>query len=203
MTPEEKKAAEDEAAKADADAKAKADADAAAADEAAKKAAGEGGHSKNEIDYKALAEAEKARADAAEALIVKNKNLAKQNKGQEDETPALTEERVAELIAAATKNGEQSEEAKKLEDAQKVVKQLEAKNAEIARALKGKESANKEGASEHRDGLPSEVPKLPENSPLKSYKYMGKGIYSKKLASGKTMFKNVNPAPGEHKTWIE
>src|SRR3990172_4657249 len=74
----------------------------------------------NEIDYKALAEAEKARADAAEALIVKNKNIDKR-------TEPLTEERVLELITLAKENAD-SPEVKALEEAQRKLKELQGKN---------------------------------------------------------------------------
>ena len=156
-----------------------------------------------EIDYKALADAEKARADAAEALIVKNKAIAKRAENKGEENTGLTEERVIELIKTATvKNEDDSVEARAYAEAQAKVKELQAKNAEIARALKAKDGLSKDTATTQRDGEKGTDPKLPENSPLKAFKYEGNGIYSQKLASGKTMFKNVNPGPGQPKTWV-
>lgn len=158
-------------------------------------------------DYKAIAEAnealavaEKERADAAEALIIKNKKIEKRQ-GQGDET--LTEERVLELIEASKVKVDDSEEAKRLDEANKKVKEAQAKTAELARALKAKETASKDIISAQRDGLPGAAPKLPENSPLKTYKYDGNNIYSKKLPSGKTLFRNTKPNPGEPKSWVE
>ena len=90
MTEEEEKLAE-EAAAAEAEAQAKADEEAKAAEALLQE---------QEIDYKTLAEAEKVRADAAEALIIKNKNIAKRQEGKEGEI-LLTEERVLELGAVA------------------------------------------------------------------------------------------------------
>lgn len=159
-----------------------------------------------EIDYKALADAEKARADAAEALIIKNKSMAKrEEKKNDDETTPLTEEKVAEIVAKAlaqSKETDDSPEAKAYAEAQAKVKELQTKNGEIARALKAKEGVSKDSATTHRDGEKGTDPKLPENSPLKAFKHEGNGIYSLKLASGKTMFKNVNAGPGQPKSWI-
>lgn len=156
-----------------------------------------------EIDYKALADAEKARADAAEALIVKNKAIAKREVVKEGEVSTLTEERVLELIKTNTvKNEDDSVEARAYTDAQAKVKELLAKNAEIARALKAKDGLSKDTATTQRDGEKGTDPKLPENSPLKAFKYEGNGIYSQKLSSGKTMFKNTLAAPGQPKTWL-
>lgn len=159
-------------------------------------------------DYKAIAEAnealaiaEKERADAAEALIIKNKKIEKRQVNQGDET--LTEERVLELIEASKVKVDDSEEAKRLDEANKKVKEAQAKTAELARALKAKETASKDIISAQRDGLPGAAPKLPENSPLKAYKYKGNNIYSKKLPSGKTLFRNTKPNPGEPKSWVE
>ena len=192
MDEAEKKLAE-EAAAAEAEGKAKAEAEAKAAEEALSK----------EIDYKALADAEKARADAAEALIVKNKAIAKRAEDKGEESQGLTEERVLELIkTATTKDVDDSPEAKAYAEAQAKVKELQAKNGEIARTLKAKEGVSKDTATTHFDGEKGTEPKLPENSPLKAFKYEGNGIYSQKLSSGKTMFKNVNPGPGQPKTWV-
>ena len=158
--------------------------------------------STEEIDYKALADAEKARADAAEALIIKNKALAKRAENKVEETSGLTEERVLELITKATaKTEDDSLEAKAYAEAQAKVKELQAKNNEIARALKAKDGVSKDTATTQRDGEKGNEPKLPENSPLKAFKYEGNGIYSQKLASGKTMFKNTLAGPGQPKTW--
>lgn len=194
MDEAEKKAAEEKAA-AEAEAKAKAEAEvkAKAEEEALSK----------EIDYKALAEAQEARALAAEALIVKNKAIAKRAETKEGEDTGLTEERVLELIKTATaKNEDDSVEAKALEEANKRLKELQAKNTEIVRAFKAKDGVSKDTATTQRDGEKGTEPKLPDNSPLKAFKYEGNGIYSQKLASGKTMFKNVNAGPGQPKSWI-
>lgn len=162
--------------------------------------------STGEIDYKALADAEKARADAAEALIIKNKALAKREEKKTDEAPtAITEEKIAEIVLktlAQTKETDDSPEATAYAQAQAKVKELQAKNAEIARALKAKDTTVSDTATTHRDGEKGTEPKLPDNSPLKAFKYEGNGIYSQKLASGKTMFKNVNAGPGQPKSWI-
>ena len=170
-----------------------------------KQAAGASGEAENaksplqEIDYKAVAEAEKARADAAEALIVKNKKLSERNK----EDTGLTEERVLELITASKEAKDDSKESQDLIEAQRKVKELESKNAEIARALSAKDSVKKDDPTTHRDGDPVADPKLPENSPLRAYKHIGNGIYSKKLNNGKTMFRNTQAAGNERRTWIE
>ncbi len=159
--------------------------------------------STEEIDYKALADAEKARADAAEALIVKNKAIAKRAEHKEGEDSLLTEERVIELIKSATvKNEDDSVEAKVYAEAQAKVKELQAKNIEIARALKAKDGVSKDTATTQMDGEKGTEPKLPDNSPLKAFKYEGNGVYSQKLSSGKTMFKNTLAGPGQPKSWL-
>ena len=191
MTEEEQKLAE-EAAAAEAEAAAKAEEEAKAAEALLQE---------QEVDYKILAEAEKTRADAAEALIIKNKNIAKRQEGKEGET-SLTEERVLELINAA-KSTDESPEAQALAEAQKNLKIIQAKNAEIARALKNKTTPQRDVAGTQRDGEATVEPKLPEGSPLKSYKHEGGGIYSKKLASGKTLYKNTKAGVGEVKTWVK
>lgn len=164
--------------------------------------------SQEEVDYKALAEAEKARADAAEALIVKNKALAKRNETKpEGEPQALTEEKVVELIkkvvTTSKEDSDDSPEAKAYADAQAKVRELQAKNAELGRAQKAKDGVSKDSATTHRDGEAGTEPKLPDNSPLKAYKYEGNGIYSIKLASGKTMFKNTKVKPGQPSSWVQ
>lgn len=156
-----------------------------------------------EIDYKTLAEAEKTRADAAEALIVKNKSIAKRQEGKEGEQAGITEERVLELIKAAKTSEDESPEAKALAEAQKNLKVIQAKNTEIARALKNKGTPQKEVAGTERDGEKVADPKLPEGSPLKGYEYKGSGIYAKKLASGKTLFVNTKAQVGQQKKWTE
>jgi hypothetical protein len=195
MNEEEKKA--QEAVEAEAAAQAAAEAEAAK------------GSSTEEVDYKALAEAEKARADAAEearlaaeALIVKNKAIAKRTENKDGEQPTLTEEKVLEMIKLATAKEDESPEAKALEEANKKVAEAKAKLAEIARAQKAKELARSDTAGTHFDGQLGTEPKLPDNSPLKTFKYEGNGIYSLKLASGKTMFKNTKPGPGQASSWI-
>lgn len=159
-----------------------------------------------EPDYKALSEsatalaaAEKARADAAEALIIKNKQIGKRT----DEPQALTEERVLELINSAKGDSDDSPEAKALAAAQATVKQVEAENAELRRGLKSKDGSSSNPASTHRDPLPEVAPTLPPGSPLTGFKHLGNGIYSKKLASGKTMFKNTRAQGNERKSWVE
>lgn len=82
-------------------------------------------------------------------------------------------------------------------------KKVIATNNELKRALKSKEGISNDDANTHFDGQKKDEPKLPENSPLKEYKYMGKGIYAKKLKSGKTIFKNTRATPGTAKMWIE
>jgi len=82
-------------------------------------------------------------------------------------------------------------------------KKITAKKAELSRALRSKDSISSDTAGTQRDGLPKAEPKLPDNSPLKEYKYEGKGIYSKKLPSGKMLFRNSKPAPGQPKSWTE
>jgi|SRR3990167_2535119 len=154
-----------------------------------------------EIDYKTLAEAEKVRADAAEALIVKNKNIIKRQ-GGEGEATTLTKEDVLELIKQSKESDDDSPEARNLAEAQKNVKVLQAKNAEIARALKNKGTPSRDVAGTERDGEQVPQPKLPEGSPLKSYKHEGNGIYSKKMPNGKTLFMNTKAAVGQQKKWV-
>lgn len=163
-------------------------------------------------DYKAIAEAEKARADAAEearlaaeALIVKNKAIAKRQENKEGEQQPLTEDKVAEIVKnvlASTKAEDDSPEAKALEEANKKLAETKAKLAEVARAQQSSEQKRSDSATTHFDGSKVTAPKIAENSPLKDFKYEGNGIYSQKLSSGKTMFKNTNAGPGQPKTWI-
>ena len=143
-----------------------------------------------EIDYKTLADAEKTRADAAEALIVKNKSIAKRKEGQEGEPPSLSEERVLELIRQAKAEEHDSPEAQALADAQKNLKMIQAKNTEIARALQNKGKPQSAAPGTQRDAEELPKPKLPEGSPLKDYEYKGDGVYSKKLPNGKTFNTN-------------
>lgn len=82
-------------------------------------------------------------------------------------------------------------------------KRIVAQKSELARALNSKEGVSNDNANTHFDGQPKAEPKLPANSPLKEYKYMGNGIYSKKLKSGKTLFKNTRVLPGSPKMWVE
>lgn len=77
-------------------------------------------------------------------------------------------------------------------------------NRELTRALRNKEGIRTDIASTHRDPLESTAPKLPEGSPLKSYTYdKNRRVYFKKLASGKTMYVNPKPMPGERRSWTE
>lgn len=82
-------------------------------------------------------------------------------------------------------------------------KTILAKNNELARALKAKENVSSDTLSTQRDGLPTTEPKLSKDSPLRAYKYLGNNIYSKKLANGKTLFRNAKPGPGQPKNWVE
>lgn len=159
--------------------------------------------SKEETDYALLYEAEKERADAAEALIIKNKAISKRQAGKEGEPQTLSEERVLELIKLAKSEEDSSEEAKRLQEAQAKVKALEAKGAEIARALKNRDGSYSNPAGTHRDPEKQDDPKLPEGSPLKSYTHVGNGVYSKKLANGKTMFVNTRAMANEKKKWVQ
>lgn len=154
------------------------------------------------VDYSILYEAEKERADAAEALIVKNKAISKRQEGKEDAS-GLTEDRVLELIKQATSQKDDSDEAKRLSEAQAKVKALTAKKTELARALKNRDSAYSDTATSHQDSEKAKEPKLPEGSPLKSYKYAGNGVYTKKLANGKTMFVNTRAMANERKKWVQ
>lgn len=199
MSEEEKKAQE----VAEAEAKAKAEEEAKATESS----------STEETDYKAIAEAnealalaEKARADAAEALIVKNKAIAKRQENKDGESETLTEDKVTEIVKnliASTKSEEESPESKALVAAEQAAKEARAKVAELGRALKAKDTVSKDIATTHRDGEVVTAPKLPENSPLKEFTHIGNGVYSLKLKNGKTMFKNTNAGPGQPKTWIE
>lgn len=167
--------------------------------------------STEETDYKALAVmqeaialAEKERADAAEALIIKNKKLSKRHADDEEE-PAekpITESRLLEILKDF-KPQKDDEETNRLAEAQKKVRELQSKAEEILRASKAKGGVSSDTATTHRDGEKKVEPKLPANSPLKSYKYEGGGVYSKKLVSGKTMFVNTKAGGGERKKWIE
>lgn len=82
-------------------------------------------------------------------------------------------------------------------------KKIVAKNAELARALKSKDGVSKDSATTQQEGMPKAEPKLPANSPLKEYKYLGNGVYSKKLTNGKTFFRNANAKPGQPHSWVE
>lgn len=78
------------------------------------------------------------------------------------------------------------------------------KNAELGRALGAKDRVGNDAVETQRDGDGGgKTPKLPENSPLKSYTFIGKGIYSKKLTSGKTLFVNTKAMPGQRSRWTE
>lgn len=191
MTEEEDKLAE-EAAAAEAETKAKAEEEAKAAEALLQE---------QEIDYKTLAEANAVALAAAEALIIKNKNIAKRQEG--GETTTLTKEDVLALIAQAKAGEDDSPEAKALAEAQRNLKIIQGKNAEIARALKNKATPQRDVAGTQRDGETIADPKLPEGSPLKSYKHEGGGIYSKKLASGKTLYMNTKAGVGEQKKWVK
>lgn len=77
-------------------------------------------------------------------------------------------------------------------------------NRELGRALRNKDGISRDVASTHRDPLESTAPKLPEGSPLKSYTYdKSRRLYFKKLASGKVMYVNPKPMPGERRSWTE
>ena len=72
-----------------------------------------------------------------------------------------------------------------------------AKAAEIKRAKESKEITRSDSASTERDGAAGVEPKLNANSPLRQYKYMGNNVYAKKLSSGKTLYVNTRPKPGQ------
>lgn len=161
-------------------------------------------HLHTEIDYKALADAERARADAAEALIIKNKAIAKRNQPDSDDKPltkADVQDIVSSTFAELKEKSELTPEEKELETAKERIRQLEAQNEEKARALKAK-AAKTATATSQRDGDAPVAPKLPANSPLRSYTYVGKGIYSKKLANGKTIYRNTKATGIQQKTWV-
>lgn len=169
--------------------------------------------SQKEVDYKVIAEAneelakaEKARADAAEALIIKNKALQKrEEKKNDNESEALTEDKVAEIVQktlAQAKENNDSPEAKALEEANKKLAEIQAKNAEIIRAQKAKETISKDSAQTVVDAEKGVEPKLEANSPLKEYKFMGNGVYSQKLASGKTHYVRNPKVPGLPNSWV-
>lgn len=155
--------------------------------------------STEEIDYRELAEAERNRADAAEALIIKNKKIGKRTEGGEE---PITREEILALIEASKEEKDDSEEQKALAAAQARVKELTGKSAEIARALKAKDGISQDTTSTQRDGLPKTEPKLPDGSPLKAFKYLGQGLYAKKLSSGKTMYINTKATGGDRKKWV-
>lgn len=83
-------------------------------------------------------------------------------------------------------------------------KRTAGKTAELGRALNAKGRVGNDSTETQRDGDGgSKAPKLADNSPLKSYTYQGNGIYSKKLASGKTTFVNSRAMPGQRRSWVE
>lgn len=82
-------------------------------------------------------------------------------------------------------------------------KRIQATSEEIARADASRDMVRSDSAGTQRDGMGGTEPKLPSNSPLKGYKYMGNNTYTKKLASGKTLFVNTRPVPGQPKSWVE
>lgn len=157
------------------------------------------GSSTEEVNWEEVAKAEKERADAAERLIIKNKNI--QKREERKEQSGLTEERVLELIRSAQVDIDDPD-AKALAEAQKRVKVLEAKNNEIIRAAKKKDTTSSDTAQTHRDGERAVAPKLPDNSPLKDYEHKGNGIYAKKLASGQFHYVRRNAQPGEKRSWV-
>lgn len=185
-------------------------------DESKKDESQESSESSLTPDYEALAQvneaialAEKERADAAEALIVKNKSLAKRHRNdseegiEEEDRPISRKDLEEALRDFKPIREEESEESKRLALAQQKVKEAEAKRGELARALKAKDSVINDSAETQRDGMQGNAPKLPDNSPLKSYKHEGNGVYSKKLASGKTMYVNTKATANDAKKWVE
>jgi hypothetical protein len=83
-------------------------------------------------------------------------------------------------------------------------KRLIGKNKELARALQAQDGVSSDTASTHHDALPGSAPKLNAASPLKDFKFDSqKKLYFKKLSSGKTMWVNPKPVPGQRKTWLE
>lgn len=172
--------------------------------------------STEEVDYEALAGAneavalaEKERADAAEALIVKNKKIASRHKDTDgedvdEEDKPITRKELEEVLSTFNpRQEEESEEAKRLIEAQNKVKELTSKKDELARALKSKDTVRSDIASTHMDGEKPIEPKLAANSPLKSYKHVSNGVYSKELPNGTKLFVNTKATGNERKKWTE
>ena len=197
------------------------------------------------VDYEALAKQERERREAAEALLIKNKRIAKRHEEVEEEPENEEDKPITRADLADILRTERHATQKELKEAQaldiarantaseaeaqaallfwknRVIptgnleddikfaigglnqKKVTAKNAELARALKSKDSVTTDPTSTHRDGLVTTAQKLAPNSPLTGFKHEGNGLYSKKLASGKTMFKNTKAQGNERKTWVE
>jgi len=156
-------------------------------------------------NYEALAKAEKARADAAEALLIKNKAIAKRAKdGDElpDEDKPITKKDLEAFRASLTPvKEEESPEEKALKEAKE---KLETVNAELVRALKGKSGINTNPAGTHQDPPQGDMPKISANDSkgLKSagYEWDGvKRVWKKKLGNGQYLYAKDLKSP----TWIE
>jgi len=182
--------------------------------EAKAKAEADSSLEKEQPDYKALAEAneamakaEKIRADAAEALIIKNKEITRRNKdgNAEGEDKPVTKKDLEELEARLKpKLNEESPEEKALKEANENLEKIKIQHAELARAFKSKAGVNNNPASGHEDGTPGVEPKMDEGD-KKMMKSAGfeydtvKKLWKKKLGGGKFIYTKDSKT----KEWIE
>ena len=155
------------------------------------------------VDYEALAEARKEALEAAEALIIKNKAIARRHKTDAEEPVAeedmpLTRKDLAEALSNFQPNREvETEESKRLSEATKRVKELEAKNSEIVRAMKAKDGAITKAPANYRDPMGGSEPKISANDAkgIKDAGYAwdgGKRMWRKKLPDGRyAQFRNL------------
>lgn len=163
----------------------------------------------NENLLKAELEAQRERAEAAEALIIKNKAMAKRHKDDdpeeipEEERP-ITRKELEEALSNFKPKSEESDEAKRLAEANRRIKEIEAQKAEIARALKSKEQVTTAEPGTHRDPTPGAMPKISaiDAKGLKDSGYTWDGIkrlWKKPLSGGKYLYtRNL-----QDKEWIE
>jgi hypothetical protein len=156
------------------------------------------------IDYAALAQAEKERADAAEALIIKNKKISQRHTDDavpEEEKP-ITRKDLEAALASFKPTGTDPDE-NRFAEAQRKVKELEVKNAEIARALKAKGGVVTAAPGTHRDPMAASEPKLADADAYaykqSGFSWDGKDRVFKKALPGKK-FLNKDPKTG--RTWI-
>lgn len=138
-------------------------------------------------------------------LVERNEKTAQENKAIEIARANTSSEAEAQLALLKWKDVKSSGDVEK--DILFAIgginyKKVVAEKAELARAIKAKETTYSDTALTQQDGQPKVEPKLPANSPLKQYEYKGNGLYAKKLASGKTMFKNTKAMPGQPKVWV-